>query len=108
MEGGKEKGGGGRRDGWFLHPKQLESECGKMQIFYFMCTGILPACMSAYHMHDSQRPERASDLKLEMAVSHCVGDGTKLKFSANTTNALTRATTLALQNIKFLYRDCHM
>lgn len=34
-----------------LHPNQLESQCGEMGIFfYFMCTGILPACMSANHM----------------------------------------------------------
>lgn len=45
----------------------------RVVFFYFMCTGILPACMSANHVCSTLRGQK--ELALEVAVSHCVDDG---------------------------------
>lgn len=47
-----------------------------------MCVGVLPVCMSIYHVHPwyLQRPEDGSDpleLALLTVVSHCVSTGNR-------------------------------
>lgn len=52
----------------------------KLFLFYFMCMGILTACMSAYHMHvgaygGQKKVPDPLDLVLQMVVSCRMSSG---------------------------------